>query len=374
MVPVAEVAKTLNMSGLFPSNFARELLSSAKRSTILFSIDKYLTMHHLLPQDLNDALDDISPARLSNYVSFFSPATPAEIYGLYCWNDALSSRIMRLTGIIEIILRNRFHVALSRQYWDPTQSRGNVDSNDWYLKLYKPYAPNLSTGDRKIREKLGDYANQASPPKVISGMTFGFWPRVLDAQKTSGCTAAGGSVPRVRVPWDTLIPQIVPGHHQQASTFWNVKAHQDALFARIDLVGSLRNRVAHFEPLWKFPAELEEKRERHGIKPVEVTAVPANVDQMIDRLRRSYRRTTQLLLWLSKSRAAAYDHSENHQALSWLMSKAALDHFRALPPHREVRLSSLARKWELKSELRAGGFVLVTDKGDRVGRYYSGPG
>lgn len=333
-------------------------------------------MHHLLPQDLNDALDDISPARLSNYVSFFAPATPAEIYGLYCWNDALSSRIMRLTGIIEIILRNRFHVALSRKYWNPAESRGNVDSNDWYLKLYKPYAPynRQNTGDKKIRDKLGEFVNQASPPKVISGMTFGFWPRVLDAKRTSGFTPAGLIVPKMPVPWDVLLPQIVPGHHQFTPAYWGAQAHQDALFARIDLVNSLRNRVAHFEPLWKFPPELEEKRERHGIKPQVIASEPVTIEHMLGRLRRSYRRTTQLLLWLSKSRATAYEHSENHQALDWLMSKSALDHFRSLPAHREVRLSSLSRNWDLKSELRTSGFVLITEKGANIGRYYSGPG
>lgn len=273
---------------------------------------------------------------------------------------------MRLIGVVEVLLRNRFHVALSQQYWQPGTSRGAIDSNDWFLQLYRPYAAwNLQNeGDKKIRKKLGPQTNQATPTKVIAGMTYGFWPRVLDAQSTVSGAA---------VPWSTLLPQIVPGHHQRAATYWGVLAHQDALYARMNLVGDLRNRVAHFEPLWKFGDEKAEERERAGIPPATVNPAPTTVIEALDRMNRSYQRTTQLLHWLSKSRAVEYSHSENHQALLWLMSMPGFDHFRSLPAHREVRLSSLARTWDLKSNLRSSGFVLITDKGDRVGRYYAEP-
>ncbi|MQA40666.1 Abi family protein [Rugamonas aquatica] len=323
-------------------------------------------MHHLVPLQLNDVLEDLSTARLSSYVNFFNTTSNEELYGLYCWNDAVSSRFMRLIGIVEIILRNRFHVALSQEYWNPTLSKGSQDSNDWFLKLYRPYASysQQNEGDKSIKKKLGPPHNQATPAKVISGMTYGFWPRVLDAQVT---------VTGAPVPWNILIPKIVPGHHQRAATYWGVPAHQDALFARITLVGDLRNRVAHFEPLWKFKPETEEARERGGVKPRVIQPAPTTEHEVMVRMKKSYDRTTQLLRWLSKSRAEDYMRSENHQALTWLMSLPALDHFKSLPLHREVRLGSLARNWDLKAQLRAGRFLLVTDKGERVGRYYAEP-
>jgi len=211
-------------------------------------------MHHIVPSNLSTALDELSSARLSSYMNFFSPASDQELYGLYCWNDAVSSRFMRLFGIVEILLRNRFHVALSKQYWRNGSSRGYRESNDWFLSLYRPYAPlqRQNEGDKKIRKKLGPQNKQATPTQVIAGMTYGFWPRVLDAQQT---------ISGAPVPWDTLIPQIVPGHHQRAASYWRTLAHQDSLYARMNLVGALRNRVAHFEPLWKFGDEKEELRE-----------------------------------------------------------------------------------------------------------------
>lgn len=321
-------------------------------------------MHHLVPADLGVALQEISHARLSSYKNFFNPANEPELYGLYCWNDAISSRFMRLIGILEVLLRNRFHVALSCQYWKPGTSIGTVDSNDWFLQLYKPYAAVQNEGDKKIRKKLGTKHNQATATKVIAGMTYGFWPRVLDAQHTVSGAA---------VPWDTLLPQIVPGHHQRSPTFWKGIPHQDALYARMDLVGDLRNRVAHFEPIWKFGDEKEEARERSGVVPATVNAAPTTVEEMLKRLQKSYRKTTQLLHWLSHSRAAEYSNSENHQALMWLISQSGLDHFKSLQNYREVSLSRLAKTRYLKPRLRLGGFVLVTDRGSRVGRYYAEP-
>ncbi len=322
-------------------------------------------MHHLLPSDLAAALNDISTARLSSYQSFFSPANDTELYGLYCWNDAISSRYMRFLGILEIILRNRFHTALSQYAWDPNTSVGTEHSNDWYMKMYRPFGPgSSSTSDRNLKKKIGDQAAPASPNKVIAGMTYGFWPHVLDkVMDNSG----------VAVPWDTLIPTILPNHHQRDATYWGVQDHQDALFARIELVGDLRNRVAHFEPLWKFGVELSETRARQNSPRTVVAPAPVTVSDTLKRLQRSYRKSTQLLHWLSKSRAAEYSESENHQSLQWLMTENSLQHFKKLPEHQQVRLSSLTKAWGLKSELQSTNFAVITYKKIPIGRYYSAP-
>jgi hypothetical protein len=321
-------------------------------------------MHHLLPADLATALGEISTARLSSYKSFFSPSSDAELYGLYCWNDAVSSRYMRLMGILEIILRNRFHTVLSQYAWNPHNSHGIQDSNDWYMRFYKPFTGGKSISDRNLKKKIGNAAAPASANKVIAGMTYGFWPHVLD--KSADNTGNP-------VPWGTLIPAIFPDHHQRAATYWRVLLHQDALFARLDLVGDLRNRVAHFEPLWKFSEELSETRDRPSQPKTIVGAAPATVSKSLQRLLLSYQKTTQLLRWLSKGRAADYMESENHQSLRWLMTNEGLHSFSTLQGHEKVRLSSLTKGWGLKDELRARKFALITHKKKPVGRYYCEP-
>jgi len=71
-------------------------------------------MYNPTPLNLLSSLDSISAARLSSYRRFFIPASDSELYGLYCWNEVLSTNFMRLTGIVEVALRNRFHLALSQ--------------------------------------------------------------------------------------------------------------------------------------------------------------------------------------------------------------------------------------------------------------------
>lgn len=321
-------------------------------------------MHHILPSDLNSALDEISTARLSNYNTFFSPISNEELYGLYCWNDAISSRYMRLIGILEIILRNRFHTALSNYAWNSVVSNGTIDSNDWYMQLYQPFTGGTTQSDRSLKKKIENPAAPATPNKVIAGLTYGFWPHLLDRTHNN----LGNPV-----PWDTLIPAIVPNHHQRAPTHWAVLDHQDGLYARIQLVGDLRNRVAHFEPLWKFGNELSETRDRPGIPRTVISPAPQNIPQCLQRLQKSYQKTTQLLHWLSKSRAKDYSESENHQSLRWLMTEDGLKHFRNLGAHQQYRLGSLTKAWGLKLKLRKHPFALITHKQKPVGRYYSDP-
>jgi len=94
-------------------------------------------MYNPTTSQIAASLDAISSARLSSYTNFFRPATQEELYGIYCWNEVLSSNFMRLTGLVEVALRNRFHLVLSRYAKAnfPRGVKGSADSNDWYSVL-----------------------------------------------------------------------------------------------------------------------------------------------------------------------------------------------------------------------------------------------
>lgn len=56
---------------------------------------------------------------------------------MYCWNEVISTNFMPFTGIVEVALRNRFHLALSRYamaHHAQTVS-GTANSNSWYEAL-----------------------------------------------------------------------------------------------------------------------------------------------------------------------------------------------------------------------------------------------
>ena len=321
-------------------------------------------MHYSSPNNMAQSLDDISGPRLSNYRTFFNTSSDSELYGTYCWNDAISTRLMQFFGIIEITLRNRFHLALSQYMWNSANSFGSYESNDWY-KYTSLTGESLKNVQKVIfiKNTTTPKVPTVSPNTVVSKMTFGFWPRLLDVANDHA-----GNV----IPWESLILSIVPSHHQRASSYWLSQHSKDKLFARMTLVADLRNRVAHFEPVWKLKELKSEWRQRAAAiaPPVIIDEpVPATPQDAINRLVELYRRSRQLLYWLSQSRSADYMDSECHYALNWLLSMEALKYY-TNTDRKTVRLSCLAKPWGLKEVLRENSAVTVTDKARVMGRFY----
>ena len=165
-------------------------------------------MHHHLPKDIVAALDDLSAPRLLSYRIFFNNPSDSELYGIYCWNDAISMRIMRLTGNIEIILRNRFHRELSRFAYAHGTSNGAADSNDWYQFVIC----SKNKAERLITKHTGGTLVSTVPSHyVVSQMTYGFWPRLLQISKTNSGK---------QIPWETMIPNMFSDHIRKLPTFW----------------------------------------------------------------------------------------------------------------------------------------------------------
>jgi len=317
-------------------------------------------MLHTPPLNVIPHIEDITNIRLSNYKSFFMLATNEEAFGLYCWNEELSSRFMQLIGIIEIIQRNRIHKHISEFMWKRGTSFGTKESNDWYMHI------NINTKSmdkiKRITHKRGRPKNpMVSPNKVISSMTYGFWSYVLETEKTNSGTL---------INWDVLIPKIYQGHHQKDKAFWGKKSNFDSLISRIERIGSIRNRVAHFEPIWKHGNKVEERKERQNYTPKVISPAPTTIKEAIERTKEDYNKATQLLYWLSKDRANDYMKSENHRIISWLLSDEALSMYKNSTEIKRVRLTNLSKPWGLKKAMRERCAVVVLDKSVEVGHFF----
>jgi hypothetical protein len=312
-------------------------------------------MHHFLPTDIASTLDDLSAPRLASYRSFFLPVDDRELYGIYCWNDAISIRFMRLIGIIEILMRNRFHRELSQFAYCPA-SVGTSASNDWYRCI----VTDGTMTAKHLKKKCGTLTSGVPAHQVIAGMTFGFWHNLLSIKTTT----TGGAV-----PWKSIIPKIFSDHPQKTSNHWKKEHHRDQLFARIAYVNDFRNRIAHFEPLWKFGDLKDEwlSRAAHSVTVVE--GAPVDVIHALRRLKLSYDRCIQLLSWLSKSRASDYKRSDNHASLAWLFTQDAFDHYRNIGTLKTMRLSSLTKSWGGKLAFKNGRAVIVTNNSQVIGMY-----
>ncbi len=309
------------------------------------------------PLNIQQTTEDISLARLSSYHNFFTSLSHHEAYGLYCWNEALSTTLFRLISITEIVMRNRFHVALSLHCQSNPASVGRPDANDWFNHINFP-----SKSQDKIKgithyrhRRHGWLPRQPMPSSndTVSQMTFGFWPALLNAS----------------VPWGTLLPDIVPGHRHKTSAHWNVQRNQDALYARLDLVNKLRNRIAHFEPVWKQRGICEEKRQRRNQPlPAIVVPAPTTPSDAIKMLHERHDRTTELLHWLSPNRARDYEQSYVRDHFKWICSDEGLAAYQQMKPGYELPLSRFKR--ELNGIVRRGDMIRVNRSGTQHGTFY----
>lgn len=286
-------------------------------------------------------LGGYSSARLSNYRKFFRTQSDAEAIGVYQWNEDLSSALARLVGLIEIVMRNQFHHALSRHY--PLGATGA--STDWYRHI-RLSGKSLDSVRALTHENDGRGPLKTSPPNpddVVAKQTFGFWPYVLDVQRDMGGNP---------LPWGDILLGVLPGHRQTDRSYWAVRAHRDALFARIDLCGRLRNRLAHHEPIWKLGKLREETRPRDGREPKVLAHPPRKPAEALARLQLIYDRLTELLQWLSPEVAHEYLTRPGHWTCMNLLQMPVVEAYKNGYPPSVINLAHLPGSRKLRKALR----------------------
>jgi hypothetical protein len=284
----------------------------------------------------------LSHARLSSYRRFFTTQSDEETLGLYEWNEDLSANFFRLIITIEIVLRNQCHSAMSTRFG----AIGGGTSRDWYEHV------RLTTiSSQKIQEitHIGRHGHRRprspfpSPDDVISRLTFGFWPHLLDVNHDSN---------HQPIPWGDILLDILPGHRQRQAIYWSKQKHRDILFGRLDLCNEMRNRIAHHEPIWKMGPLMEETRARNGSSPSIVAPAPASPSDALNRLKLIYERLIELLGWLSPEIAAEHAKSEIHHRCLSLLTLHALQTYRQPRQPTALNLAHYKNNRSLKKAIR----------------------
>lgn len=304
----------------------------------------------------------LSHARLSNYRSFFGTTDDAQVLALYQWNDELSACLFRTLRQVEVVLRNQFHKAFSLRYG----AVGASGSRDWYAYVaLGPLSKNKikDITHRKLGQQFLPRMPVPSPDDVVSRLTFGFWPRLLDLNKDSL---------NQPIDWGPILLEVLPGHRQRQASHWAKQKHQDALFARLDLCNELRNRIAHHEPIWKLGPLMHEGRPRQG-KPLTVQwPTPTTPEDALIRLRLLYDRVTELLGWLCPNMAAQHAASELHLHCLSLLQPQTLKAYQYARPLAEIDLAAVHNLRSLRKALRHASHrqqpVLVKDGHRIIGR------
>jgi hypothetical protein len=175
--------------------------------------------------EASDLENSFSLERFQRYIQW-AGGNKARAFELYALNTALSESFYTPLHIFEVVLRNRFHAVLSKDFGEA-----------WYDDENIIYG-NLKDKLQKAKDDLTTEKHEHTSGRIIAVLTFGFWTGLLSPEREN--------------LW--------------RSTLHNAFTRKDgAGFARKDItrlmtpIRVLRNRIAHHEPIlyWNLPKHYE---------------------------------------------------------------------------------------------------------------------
>jgi hypothetical protein len=291
------------------------------------------------PLDVDPFIKALSIPRLRNYKAYFSTADDQDVYACYQWNNEVSRSFVALIHLVEVVMRNAYHRELSR-FHSQRLGQAIVDSMDWYSHLN--FGKDSDGGLKKTVTKL-QKRSHFTDHDVVSNLTFGFWTNVVKETNTQ---------------WGVVLPLVFPDSTRNLA----LGKSQDQLRARVGLVNDLRNRISHWEPIWKRGDLMEERLLRPGSAPLKVVQrAPTTPEQSIIRLNTEYDRTLSLLGLLDKNLEAGYKDSHGYEHFKWVCSVAGLSSYRAYERSETISFSTAKRNL---SSLAKGRTVLTVTHGN----------
>ncbi|WP_298924532.1 hypothetical protein [uncultured Ramlibacter sp.] len=143
---------------------------------------------------------------------------------LYAWNAQISAAFMAPLHLCEVVLRNAVNDALTAVYgplwpWDPT----------FELSLPNPQGPHFNARRELVRART----NQPTSGKVIAELKFKFWQTMFTGRFDT------------RI-WNPHLRAVLPFLDQLLS----VQQLRKAIFNDLEQLRTLRNRIAHHEPIF----------------------------------------------------------------------------------------------------------------------------
>lgn len=196
----------------------------------------------------------ISPDRIGTYRRAAAAAGCDEL-DLYVWDRDLGSAVLADIAIVEVALRNAVHAALT----------AHVGTGEWFTH-------DIGLDDRSRRALAAAWGQlptaKRTPGRVIARLMFGFWAGLLDAGGYHGAQPQAFKADYEQLFRAALRPAFPGG--RAATRAAGTAFTRQWLHSSVTIVGDLRNRAAHHEPLVAgFP--LNGQRDKHG-RPTRLTA------------------------------------------------------------------------------------------------------
>ena len=160
----------------------------------------------------------VSGARIAPYRSGHIQSG-SEAYGTYAWNIALCESLYPALNCLEVSLRNSIHEAATREF----------GVANWLLsRLHRNELEPLT----RLSNDLGRKLQPNGINDLIANLNLGFWISLFRRRYE-------------QVLWPKLLEPVFPHCSKSQLTRQNV-------YARLDKIRLLRNRVFHHEPVWNW--------------------------------------------------------------------------------------------------------------------------
>ncbi|EOU2518044.1 Abi family protein [Vibrio cholerae] len=265
----------------------------------------------------------LSKSRLDTYRTYFSCQNDAEALGTYLWNKSLSTAFYPLLQATEITLRNSIHSAASAHF------SGN---KEWFLMKKFPSAKKEAEKQYLKKDRKTPITPRPSSDTVVASLSFGFWVNLLTQNYDD-------PVKNTKL-WPTLIPQVFPNAKSTNAT-------RTSLHHRFKFIKDFRNRVGHYEPIWKIRDTVD------GGGNI-IRLGPTTPEESIIRLNEYVDLIAESLMWMRFERydfivgMGIIDH------IRQLCSLEALSHFQGTNP---TKLKVNKLKHELSKRHKENGSV-----------------
>jgi hypothetical protein len=281
-------------------------------------------------QFINALESTISKSRLNAYRQYFNCNNDVEAISAYLWNKGIAAAFYPLVQAAEITLRNAIHSAAT------TKFSGNAE---WFLM--KRFPPSNELKSLYTNSKTG----QAKTPKpstdqVVSSLTFGFWTGALNTHYDDPVYN--------RLLWPASIPLAFPNAN-------GTNATRKELFQRFKFIKDFRNRVGHYEPLWKIRDNVDGSGRiiKHG---------PTNPQQSILRLFEYADLISEAIYWMSEERYRFIINTGVVSHIKSVCSLESLECYQNKNPKKIVKLNKLTGNLikQAKTNSTASGVFRVT--------------
>ncbi len=187
----------------------------------------------LTPEQLAALDRSITPTRFGTYLNA-AGGDQDLARDLYVWDRRLATAFLHDLGMLEVALRNAMNEQLSAHF-----------GPEWYSDMSVPLDDAASRALRKAWEQCGP--NQ-TPGRIVAQCMFGFWRGLLEKGAYIGIEPRRVRCNYEVALWRPALRKAFPGARAVARRDGQ-SSNRGYVLGVVSRLNTLRNRVAHHEPL-----------------------------------------------------------------------------------------------------------------------------